>query len=86
MNFKQLILLRALSTMDVSIIIVNWNTRKLLFDCLKSVYDTTSSLDNEIIVVDNGSHDGSGQAVQERFPQVRFIQNTDYFFNDVVYY
>ena len=62
--------------MDISIIIVNWNTRELLLNCLTSVYATTAGLSIETIVVDNGSHDGSGQAVQERFPQVTLIQNT----------
>jgi hypothetical protein len=63
--------------MDISIIIVNWNTKELLLDCLTSVYATTAGLSLETIVVDNGSHDGSGQAVQDRFPQVRLIQNTE---------
>jgi GT2 family glycosyltransferase len=62
--------------MDISIIIVNWNTKALLLDCLTSVYATTAGLSIETIVVDNGSHDGSVQAVQDRFPQVTLIQNT----------
>jgi GT2 family glycosyltransferase len=62
--------------MDISIIIVNWNTKELLLDCLTSVYATTTGLSIETIVVDNGSRDGSGQAVQDRFPQVKLIQNT----------
>ena len=63
--------------MDVSIIIVNWNTRELLLDCLKSVYDTAADLNTEVIVVDNGSHDGSSQAVKEGFPQAKLIQNSE---------
>ena len=63
--------------MDISIIIVNWNTKELLLDCLTSVYATTAGLSIETIVVDNGSHDGSGQAVQDRFPQAHLIQNTE---------
>jgi len=38
--------------MDVSVIIINWNTRELLLDCLKSVYLTAAGLDSEVIVVD----------------------------------
>jgi len=60
---------------DVSIIIVNWNTRDLLAQCLQSVYDTISDLDFEVIVVDNGSTDGSAAMVCELFPQVRLIKN-----------
>ena len=63
--------------MDISIIIVNWNTKELLLDCLTSVYATTAGLSVETIVVDNGSHDGSGQAVQDRFPQAHLIQNIE---------
>jgi hypothetical protein len=61
--------------MDVSIIIVNWNTRELLLNCLSSVLATTSGLDIETIVVDNGSQDGSSKAVRKEFPGVTIIQN-----------
>jgi len=63
--------------MDVSIIIVNWNTRELLLDCLSSVDRTTAGITFETIVVDNGSHDGSPQAVRKQFPQVKLIQNEE---------
>ena len=63
--------------MDVAVIIVNWNTRDLLLDCLKSVYHTAVGLETEVIVVDNGSHDGSAQAVKEGFPQAKLIQNSE---------
>jgi len=63
--------------MDVSIIVVNWNTRELLLDCLKSIYDTTTGLDIEVIVVDNGSQDGSSKVVKDTFPQVKLIQNSE---------
>ncbi len=61
--------------MDVSIIIVNWNTRELLLNCLSSVLATTSGLAIETIVVDNGSQDGSSEAVRKEFPGVTVIQN-----------
>jgi len=63
--------------MNVSIIVVNWNTKELLLGCLKSIYDTTINSNIEVIVVDNGSHDGSSQAVKESFPQVTLIQNDE---------
>ncbi|GAM07929.1 N-acetylglucosaminyl-diphospho-decaprenol L-rhamnosyltransferase [Geobacter sp. OR-1] len=62
--------------MDLSVIIVNYNTRVLLLDCLASVYATVSPLLVEIFVIDNASTDGSVAAVQEAFPGVRCIANT----------
>jgi GT2 family glycosyltransferase len=56
----------------VSIIIVNWNGRKFLEDCLKSVYNQTYS-NYEVIVVDNGSFDGSVEYLKKNFPNVRVI-------------
>ena len=64
-------------TMDVSIVIINWNTRELLLDCLASVNQTTAGCTVEVIVVDNGSSDGSPQAVRQQFPQVTLIENTE---------
>lgn len=62
--------------MDLSIIIVNWNTRDMLRDCLNSVYDGLGELDAEIIVVDNASTDGSVDMVMDAFPTVRLLANT----------
>jgi GT2 family glycosyltransferase len=62
---------------DLSIIIVNWNTRDLLAQCIQAVYDTTHSLDFEIIVVDNASTDGSQEMVQQEFPDVNLIANAE---------
>ena len=63
--------------MDISIIIVNWNTRELLRKCLDSVETTVRSLSHEIIVVDNASTDGSTAMLRERFPRVRLIENLE---------
>lgn len=57
--------------MDVSIIIVNYNTRGLLRDCIKSIKEKTAEVDYEIIVVDNASSDGSMKMLAEDFPEVR---------------
>ncbi len=62
---------------DVSIIVVNWNTHDLLADCLNSVAATARELDLEIIVVDNASTDGSQTMLQQTFPHVRLIANTE---------
>jgi N-acetylglucosaminyl-diphospho-decaprenol L-rhamnosyltransferase len=62
---------------DLSAIIVSWNTCELLARSLESIYDARGGLDLEIIVVDNGSTDGSGGMVRERFPQVQLIENAE---------
>jgi GT2 family glycosyltransferase len=63
--------------MDLSIIIVNWNTRDLLRDCLASVQAGLGPLEAEIWVVDNGSTDGSIQMLMDKFPDLRLISNPD---------
>jgi hypothetical protein len=60
---------------DLSVILVNWNTRQILQDCLESVYRQTEGLSFEVFVVDNASTDGSADMVRQQFPQVRLIEN-----------
>ena len=60
---------------DISIIIVSWNTKILLQTCLQSVYDTIRHITFEVIVVDNDSSDGSVEMVTKEFPQVKLICN-----------
>jgi N-acetylglucosaminyl-diphospho-decaprenol L-rhamnosyltransferase len=64
---------------DLSIVIVSFNTRQLLKECLDSVYASLaeSTLTSEVIVVDNASRDGSAAMVRKHFPQVRLIANED---------
>lgn len=62
---------------DVSIIIVNWNTRQLLADCINDIKSYTHDLTYEIIVVDNASSDGSQEMVRTTFPDVHLIANTE---------
>nr|WP_154894976.1 glycosyltransferase family 2 protein [Paenibacillus xylanexedens] len=62
---------------DVSIIIVNYNTRQLTLDCLASVYKSITSYQYELIVVDNASHDGTVEAIRDAYPEVRLIANRD---------
>lgn len=70
--------------MDLSLIVVNWNVKALLRDCLNSLLAATAAepgLATEIIVVDSASTDGSAQMVRAEFPQVRLIasdQNLGY--------
>jgi GT2 family glycosyltransferase len=61
---------------DVSVIIVNWNTKDLLRNCLQSVIDQTKAR-HEIVVIDNSSTDGSAAMVKAEFPEVVLIANSD---------
>jgi GT2 family glycosyltransferase len=60
---------------DLSVVIVNRNTRELLKACLESIIRFAGELVMEIIVVDNGSTDGSAEMVGTGFPDVRLIRN-----------
>ncbi len=61
--------------MDVSIIIVNYNTCDLLRNCLESIYQHTTGVYFEVIVSDNGSTDGSVEMLKKDFSQVVLIEN-----------
>jgi N-acetylglucosaminyl-diphospho-decaprenol L-rhamnosyltransferase len=63
--------------MDLSIIVVNWNTRDLLGQCLSSLYANGPAVPFEVFVVDNASDDGSAAMVKEKFPQAQLIINTE---------
>ncbi len=60
----------------VSVIIPNWNGRPYLGGSLSSVMAQTC-LDFEVVLVDNGSTDGSAELVAQRFPQVRIIRHDE---------
>ncbi len=63
--------------MDLSIVIVSYNTKDMLRDCLKSIPEATHGLKIETFVVDNNSPDGSANMVEAEFPGVRLIRNSD---------
>ncbi len=63
--------------MDLSIIVVNWNTRDLLKNCVDSIFNTIQGITCEVIVVDNGSTDGSVEMLHLSFPRVHLIANTE---------
>lgn len=60
---------------DVSIVVVNWNTRELLLSCLRSLFQSPQGFSFEVIVSENGSGDGSEEAVRREFPAITVIQN-----------
>ncbi len=66
-----------LNSCDLSIIIVNYNTREYLARCLESLAGISSGICTETIVVDNASKDLSAEMVKERFPDAVFIANAE---------
>jgi N-acetylglucosaminyl-diphospho-decaprenol L-rhamnosyltransferase len=61
--------------MQLSVIIVSWNTVEYLDQCLASIHDNPPSLEFEVWVVDNASNDGSAERVRQAYPQVRLLEN-----------
>ena len=61
--------------MKLSIIIVSWNIKKVLIDCLESIKENPASELFEVIVVDNASSDGTIEFVRNKFPDVVIIAN-----------
>lgn len=62
---------------DLSISIVNCDNRDLLAGCLDSIYQTVQRACYEILVVDNGSTDGSADMMRTRFPAIQMIENEE---------
>jgi len=60
---------------DMSIVLVGWNNKSYLEPCLKSIYDGNLKCTFDIVVVDNGSTDGSQEMLQNKYPEVMLIQN-----------
>ena len=63
--------------MKLSVIIVNYNVRAYLEQCLRTAFEALKGIEGEVFVVDNQSTDGSVEMVREKFPQVRLIANAD---------
>ena len=63
--------------MKLSIVIVNYNVRYFLEQCLHSVQNACKGIEAEVFVVDNSSVDGSVKMVSEKFPDVILIENKD---------
>ena len=61
--------------MDLSVIIVNWNSREYLAKAIDSIMGQTRGMSFEIVVIDSGSFDGCAEMLHQTFPQVLFIQS-----------
>jgi len=64
-----------MSSVDISIIIVNWNSKDYLRNCIASILANTHNLKYEIIVIDSASYDGCSDMLQNLYPKVHFIQS-----------
>jgi GT2 family glycosyltransferase len=61
--------------LDLTVIIPNCNTRRLLADCISSIYEHTRGITFEVICVDDASRDGSADMVAQTFPEVILVRN-----------
>lgn len=61
--------------LDLGIVIVNYNTKELLCDCLRSIYASEGDFTHTVVVVDNSSTDGSAAAARSEFPQITVIES-----------
>ena len=63
--------------LDITIILVSYNTCEILLRCLESIKKHTQGMTHEVIVVDNASSDGTVEAVGKYFPEIKVIANAD---------
>ncbi|HEX5052805.1 MAG TPA: glycosyltransferase family 2 protein [Planctomycetota bacterium] len=66
-----------MSTPVLSVVVLSWNTKDLTLACLRALFAETPRHAREVVVVDNGSQDGSAGAIAAQFPQVRLLRNPD---------
>ena len=60
---------------DISIVIVNYNVKDFLYQCLQSIQDSKCDLHVETIVVDNNSTDGTEEEIAKKFPEFILLKN-----------
>ncbi len=66
-----------MASIDLSLIIINWNTKEYLSQCLQSFFETKDDITFEVIVIDNASSDLSVEMVRTQYPQVTVIANAE---------
>src|ERR1700736_2366174 len=64
-------------SLQVSVVIVAWNAKKFVIDCLRSLEENCGDIRAEVIVVDNASSDGTPEAIEKDFPKVLLIRNNE---------
>ncbi len=70
-------MLKLLAMKDLAIIIVSYNTKDLLDQCINSIYKHTRDIDFEIIIVDNNSSDGTKEMINKKYPNIYLIENKE---------
>lgn len=65
------------SAVRLSVVVLSWNTQALTLACLRALFAESPRHAREVIVVDNGSADGSADSISSAFPQVRLLRNAD---------
>ena len=63
--------------MDVSIILVSYNTKELTKNCIKSIYEKTKNINFDIWVFDNASSDNSAEMIKKEFPDVNLVESSE---------
>ena len=61
--------------MKLTVVIVNYNVKHYLYQCLYSLYRSIKKMDAEVYVVDNHSRDGSIEYVSKKFPDVNYVES-----------
>lgn len=62
---------------DVSVIVISFNTKEMILECIRSIYEQTNGISFEVIVFDNKSVDGSAEAIKEHFKDVNLIKSEE---------
>ena len=62
---------------ELSVVVLSWNTKEITLACLRALFAETPAHEREVIVVDNGSSDGSADAIAAQFPQVELERNLE---------
>lgn len=65
------------NNIDVSIVIISWKMKMLLKKCLQSIYEFTKEINLEIIVIDNNSGDGTSEMIENEFPRIVLLKNSE---------
>ncbi len=63
--------------MDLSIIIINYNTNQYTLQCIRSIYEQTKNIEFEIIVIDNNSQKESANQILKEYPSIKLIKNSE---------
>lgn len=66
-----------MSEVDLTIVVVSYNTRRLTLACLRSVFERTTGILIKVVVADNASSDGSVAAIEAEFPHIEVIELTE---------